>query len=214
MQQSCSTARGRTVHQYNCNDLLADLNIGWLKRNGAFKQATTFIDYDNTIIFNEKSDSRMTYKRAYGYQPGICFLNGDRVLYLENRNGNSDAKSFQGDTLERLFKILAKNGISRLDFFRADAASYQYEVIETLEGKVDTFYIGTRRSYVEKYYPQVKNWQKAKDRKGEDIQVGDISFKPFSNRYRKGEPQKTYRLLVKKKKRNDGQIDVFTQDGL
>lgn len=211
-KEPCTTLRGRVAHHYNYNDALADLNIKWLKKCGAFNQGSNFIDYDNTIIFNEKQDSKMTYKRAYGYQPGVCFLNGNKVLFLENRNGNSDAKSFQNDTLNRLFSVLDKNNITNLDFFRADAASYQFQVIQILKSRVNNFYIGARRSYVEKYYTQIKNWQRAKDKKGEDILIGDIYFKPFAKHYKNGDLPQTYRLLVKKKKRTDGQIDAFTQD--
>ncbi len=67
----------------------------------------------------------MTYKRDYGYQPGVGILNEQNVLYIENRNRNSDAKAFQLDTLERMFQHLKDNNISRIDKFRADAASYQ-----------------------------------------------------------------------------------------
>lgn len=210
--ESCTTCRGSVSHQYSCNDLLADLNIKWLKQCGAFKEAINFIDYDNTIIFNQKQDSKMTYKRDYGYQPGVCFLNENKVLYLENRNGNSDAKSFQVATLKRMFAALENNGITHFNFFRADAASYQYEVIEAIRGKVDAFYIGAKNCYVEKYFTQINNWQRAKDKKGEEILVGDITFRPFAKYYKQGQAPSTYRLLVKKKKKNNGQIDVFTQD--
>ena len=67
------------------------------------------IDYDNTILFTEKSDSKMTYKRNPGYQPGVCTINEEQVFYIENRNGNSDAKSFQSDTLNRIFTLTANN---------------------------------------------------------------------------------------------------------
>ena len=97
------------------------------------------IDYDNTIIFNEKSDSKMTYKRNPGYQPGVCTINEQQVFYIENRNGNSDAKSFQSDTLKRVFKLVKNNNIKTINHFRADAASYQYDVIELLEKKFRTF---------------------------------------------------------------------------
>jgi len=50
----------------------------------------------------------MTYKRNPGYQPGVCTVNEKYVLYIEGRNGNSDAKSFQHDTLDCLFKLLEK----------------------------------------------------------------------------------------------------------
>ena len=207
----CSTPRGTVKHQFNHNRMLCDLNIQLLKQLGEFDNQVV-LDYDNTILFNEKQDSKMTYKREYGYQPGVCFLNESKVLYLENRNGNSDAKSFQDATLGRMFKLLNSNGIYKIDKFRADAASYQYEVIKLVELMVGQFYIGAKNSYVERYYSQISNWTLTKDQMGEFIYVGYIDFCPFKKRYQRGIKPKTYRLLVKKKARQDGQLNAFTNE--
>ena len=155
----CKTKRGTVEHQYNHNGRLAEMNIKLLKKCGEFDKEEVVLDYDNTIAFNEKADSKMTYKRDYGYQPGVCFLNESKVLYLENRNGNSDAKSFQAATLARMFACLGKHGVHKVDKFRADSASYQFDVIRLLEGKASHFYIGA----VERQFDVLKNdfgWSK------------------------------------------------------
>ncbi|WP_168191291.1 transposase [Antarcticibacterium flavum] len=139
---------------------LESLNIDILKKLGVFKSDKLTIDYDNTIIFNEKEDSKMTYKRNYGYQPGVCTINEENILYIENRNGNSDAKSFQLDTLKRVFDLLDSQKIKKVHNFRADAASYQYDVISFLQSKVDNFYIGCRNSYVENIFPKLASGKK------------------------------------------------------
>jgi hypothetical protein len=146
--QMCRTKRGEVDHTYNTNQVLEKLNIALLKKLGVFDANELIIDYDNTIIFNEKSDSKMTYKRNPGYQPGVCTLNEHQVFYIENRNGNSDAKSFQSDTLKRVFKLVKYNNIKKINHFRADAASYQYDVIKLLDKNVKNFYIGCKNSYV------------------------------------------------------------------
>lgn len=210
--QDCMTPRGKVKHQFNYNELLFQLNIELLKKLGEFETDETILDYDNTIVFNEKEDSKITYKKAYGYQPGVCVLNETKVVYIENRNGNSDAKSFQVDTLKRMFELFDKNGISKLDKFRADAASYQYEVIKLIEQKVGKFYIGARNSYVEKYYSQIGNWKATTDQTGADVLIGDIKYAPFKKYYTKGQKPKEYRLVVKKKLRSDGQINAFTNE--
>lgn len=81
-----------------------------------------------------------------------------------------------------------------------------------MEENVDSFYIGTRNSYVQKYYSKVQNWIAAKDQKGEDILIGSVECFPFLNKYEKGEPSNKYRLLIKKKLRLDGQVDLMTND--
>ena len=163
------------------------------------------------MVYNEKADSVLTYKKAPGYQPGVCTLNTHSIVYLENRNGNSDAKSFQSDTLLRTFTLLDQHGIKHIDNFRADAASYQFEVIRLVEHYVTHFYIGTRMDYVGNYFSQIDNWQQTTDIKGEKIWVGDTTYTPFDKNYNaQNGPPKVYRLVVKKKTGKDGQINLFT----
>ncbi len=209
----CYTKRGTVEHTYNRNSMLEELNVELLIKLGAFSKGETIIDYDNTILFNEKSDSKMTYKRNPGYQPGVCTLNEEQVLYIENRNGNSDAKSFQADTLKRIFTLLKSKGIKRADHFRADAASYQFDVIKLLEGEVRNFYIGCKNSYIEKYFPQISQWQSMADTSDEVIEVGEITITPFQQQAKKCKKvTQEYRLIVKRKPTNDGQLSLFTQD--
>ena len=212
-EKTCRTKRGTVEHKYSTNNLLSELNIKILKKLGVFKAPILTLDYDNTIIFSEKKDCKMSYKRQPGYQPGICTINEKNLLYLENRNGNSDAKSFQHETLERMFEQLSKQGIDKITNFRADSASYQFDVIQLIEKKCNNFYISARNSYVEKYFTKVNHWEETYDSKGEKIWVGEINYIPFilNNRKRNTSP-KEYRLIVKKKENKDKQIDLITQD--
>ena len=189
----CFTKRGSVEHSYNRNSRLEELNIALLKKLGAFSNSENIIDYDNTIIFNEKSDSKMTYKRNPGYQPGVCTLNEDLVLYIENRNGNSDAKSFQADTLGRIFTLLESQGIKKADHFRADAASYQFDVIKLLEERVKNFYIGCRNNYIEKYFPQISKWEYITDSSNEIMEVGEITISPFRQQAKRDKEATTYK---------------------
>lgn len=205
------TPRGAVEHSYCVNELLEDLMVQMLKKTDVFNQDEMVLDYDNTILFCEKSDSKMSYKRAPGYQPGVATLNREFVVYLENRNGNSDAKSLQPETLKRLFEAWERNMDRSIDVFRADAASYQYEVIRLVESKVKHFYIGCRNSYVDKYYSQVTNWKEAIDSDGIPYQVGCIRIKPFTKRSKAADITE-YRLVVKRRKNKSGQLNMMTQD--
>ena len=211
--KTCRTKRGIVNHKYCENNLLSNLNIKLLKKMKAFSKPVLTLDYDNTIVFNEKSDSVLTYKKDRGYQPGVCTINTHQVLYLENRNGNSDAKSFQHQTLQRMFDLLDVHKIRKMDNFRADSASYQYDVIKLLVEKVHHFYISAKNSYVEKYYNQITNWEQTTDSKGRTIWIGDIYYTPFVQASTKeGKTPSIYRLVVKRKKNKSGQINVITQD--
>ncbi len=210
---TCHTKRGNVAHSYNANKVLEQLNISLLDKLRVFDTKDIVLDYDNTIIFNEKSDSKMTYKRNPGYQPGVCTLNEEHVLYIENRNGNSDAKSFQADTLQRLFELLNKNKIKKADHFRADAASYQYDVVRLLDKEVKNFYIGCRNSYIEKYFTQVKEWHIMDEESQNSMEVGEIYIVPFKKQSKDdGKEPKKYRLIVKRSLKENGQMDLFTQD--
>ena len=210
--ENCTTPRGTVDHVHNFNKVMANLNIAMLKSLGTFDQDDLVLDYDNTIVFAEKSDCKMTYKKAYGYQPGVCYLNEEQVLFIENRNGNSDAKSFQDKTLLRMFESLKENNIEKPYKFRADGASYQFDVIKLLKEQNCLFYIAARNSYVEKYFQEVDHWKKTKDKKGDPIEIGEIIYKPFVNKYRKGNEVPSYRLLIKRKVKPDHQGDLFTSD--
>ncbi|WP_445955971.1 transposase [Yeosuana sp.] len=139
---TCRTERGTVEHDVNRNDNLAKLNTELLDKLGAFDQEELTVDYDNTIIFAEKKDSKRNYKRGRGYQPGVATINTDNILYIENRNGNSDAKPFQAETLENMFGQLKQNNVGPIDNFRADAASYQLEVIKTVTKHCTNFLSG------------------------------------------------------------------------
>jgi hypothetical protein len=211
--QICHTRRGEVDHTYNTNQVLEQLNISLLKKLGVFDAKELTIDYDNTIIFNEKSDSKMTYKRNPGYQPGVCTINEQQVFYIENRNGNSDAKSFQSDTLNRVFKLLKDNNIKRIDHFRADAASYQYDVIDLLEKNVKNFYVGCRNGYIEKYFTLILNWVPFISSSDGPMEIGEINIIPFQRQARNDKRKpKEYRLVVKRKLKEDKQLDLFTMD--
>ncbi|PCJ01115.1 MAG: hypothetical protein COB15_01390 [Flavobacteriales bacterium] len=211
--QTCRTKRGNVDHQYCLNGLLSKINLLILKKLDTFDAPVLTLDYDNTIVYNEKSDSKLTYKKEKGYQPGVCTINTNQIIYLENRNGNSDAKSFQDITLARMFNLLEENKVRKIDNFRADSASYQYAVIRLLEQKVKHFYIAAKNSYVEKYFSTIETWVETSDRKGNPIWIADIYYTPFLKQSKEhGESAKSYRLVVKRKKKRSNQIDLITQD--
>lgn len=209
--QNCRTKRGVVEHEYNVNAELQDINIKLLKKLGVFEDESMVLDYDNTILFNEKKDSRMTYKHNPGYQPGVCTVNENHILSIENRNGNSDAKSFQDQTLTRIFDALKSNGVRKPDHFRADSASYQYDIIQLLEKEVNHFYIGCPNRYVEKHFSKVTEWVSLDPR--QRMEVGEVNYYPFGRQAEKqGKQVKVYRLIVKRCPNKSGQINLLTQD--
>src|SRR5690606_11414161 len=102
--------------------------------------------------------------------------------------------------------------VKKIKNFRADAASYQYDVISFLQEKVEHFYIECRNSYVEKYFSQIDNWEAMGNKNG-SLEVGYIDINPFKRQagLENQKPQ-TYRLIAKRTPKKDAQVDLITQD--
>lgn len=208
-----NTPRGNSDHEFCHNDLINRLNIRVLKAIPSFKTKGATLDYDNSFIFSNKADANMTYMKEYGYAPGVGII-GNKVAYIENRNGNSDAQTLQQDTLRRMFELLGSENI-QIDNFRADSASYQFSTLLEISKNVKRFYIKARMTQTtSRTIAQIDNWKQIK--KGNEIVYrGDTSFIPFtSNKHRHGQkhPLIPYRLVVTKEKRRDGQINLFTNE--
>jgi len=207
------TSRGIKKHEFSHNDLLNRINVKLVKRLSTFNQEHNghTLDYDNTILFTKKEDAKMTYKKGFGYAPGVGII-GNHVVYVENRNGNSDAQTLQQDTLQRMFDLLDSEGI-RVDKFRADGASYQFSTLDVISRNANKFYVRTRMGEgLFKAIEKIQNWQPV-DSNDEEVYRGDIVFTPFESiakRNKQTHLLKKYRLVVTKVKRDDGQINLFS----
>ncbi|MBR9682590.1 MAG: IS1380 family transposase [Candidatus Aenigmarchaeota archaeon] len=209
--QVFDTPRGSKRHEFGINDRLSDLNIRILKKLSLIHKHNNILDYDNTIIFTEKADATMTYKRDTGYCPGVGII-GNNIVYLENRNGHSDAQTLQQDTLKRMFDTLKTQGVN-IGVFRADSASYQLSTLSVISGKVDKLYIRGRMSEsMHEAICQINHWNKIIfDDK--IVYRGEVEFTPFEKIAKRTKQQhllKKYRLIVTKERRNDGQSNLFT----
>jgi len=205
--------RGISLHQFSLHPFLNELNLKLLCKLNFDEKALHTLDYDNTLIFNNKSDSLSTYKRAFGYCPGVGII-GNQIVYIENRNGNSAAKDLQFETLTRMFRELEKQQI-QIHSFRADGASYQFNIVDFISKKVNTFFIrAVMSAALAQQITTIENWEEVI--LGNEIAYrGEITYIPFTNIAQKKKQQhklKEYRLVVTKLKRNDEQINAFTSE--
>lgn len=129
--QFSTAKRGKTEHQFSLAQELNRLNKKMLLLLPGFQKEDVVLDYDNTLIFTEKEDARLTYKKENGHFPGVGII-GKHVVYVENRNGNSTAQVLQHETIERMASMLEEAGIT-IDVIRVDSASYTYEIIKAME---------------------------------------------------------------------------------
>lgn len=200
-------------HEFSIHMALNKLNIKIIKLLGGTNSKSVILDYDNTIIKTKKADAKRTYLKEKGYNPGVGII-GDKIVYIENRNGNSDAQSYQEKTLGRMFKLLNIEGI-KINVFRADSASYTFPVIETVKKYVDHFFIRARNDQsVTNAIARINNWEEAV-LNDEQVLIGSITYRPF-HRARcqriKKHPLSDYRLVVIKVPRKDGQLNFFTNE--
>jgi hypothetical protein len=208
----CTTQRGKSTHEFCLNDSLNNLNIRILKRIGCLSpNRPVTLDYDNTFIFCDKADARNTYLKQHGYNPGVGLV-GRQVVYLENRNGNSDAQTLQQDTLDRMFTLLKQQGII-IDKFRADSASYQLSTLSVISRNANTFYIRARMNEtLADAIKSIVKWEKVTVDKQEAFRAS-VDFTPFlkiAKRTNQEDLLVPCKLIITKIKRADGQIDLFT----
>jgi len=207
--QLFDTVRGTVKHEFNFNKNLTALNLAVLKKLSLLKKDELTLDYDNTLIFTKKADAKKTYKSERGYAPGVGLIDSN-VVYVENRNGNSDAQTLQQDTLTRMFQALndAKIKVHR---FRADAASYQLLTLSVAREHADFLYVRARKdAAVMKAIASIKHWQETAI---EGVFRGTVDFVPFINRgkyHHSPHLLETYRLVVTKEPNADGQLNIFT----
>lgn len=203
-----TSRKGIMEHEFSPHHKLFNINLMLLEKIADLQNSAGILDYDNTIIFNDKADSKVTYKQIKGYHPGVGILDGN-VVFIENRNGNCQANIKQDRLLEMMFSGLSQRHIP-IKAFRADRASYQLEVIEIVDRYVDRFYIRAKMSEpLAVAINSITNWVDI----GNGQMQGDTPFTPFvrtSRRLKRKDPPKTYRLVVTKELRNDKQINMFT----
>jgi len=199
------TSKSGVKHYFNINEKLNILIIKALFKTGQLDSKTGYtLDYDNQVIATEKYDALKTYKKCDGYQPGVASI-GKYIVHIEGRNGNSQAKYQQAETLQRTFSLLDKQNIT-IKRFRADSASYQKQVIDLVTDKSEYFYIRAVRSanmeqQISLLGPEA--WEKV--RLGtQEMEVAQIKdYSPFDG-------QRSYRLVVSRIKRKDRQTGIFT----
>jgi len=196
---------GDVTHQFNTHDKLNDcLQKLAIKTNTITASDNNILDFDNVILDNEKQDAAKTYKMTTGYQPAIASI-GRQIVFIEGRGGNTPAAYKMNETLEKCFQQLKNNNI-HIEHFRSDSAAYQQTVVEQVEKNCTCFYVRIDDSQnlrdAIKDIPQ-SNWKQI-TLNNKKVEVADTPFIPFNGK-------KAYRAVVQRRKRKDGQFDIFTQ---
>lgn len=191
-------------YEFNINAKLNRLNIKSLLLNNQLETGVLYdFDYDNQIIATEKYDCKRTYKNTNGYFPGVATI-GNRVVYIENRDGNANVKFEQAATLQRAYGLLKENNI-KIKRSRMDAGSYAKDIIEVVASNSDLFYIRANRcAEITRQISEVQEW--------ETVEINYKKYEVASLKFTQFFEQSNYRLVVMREKTGDNQIDMFTGD--
>ena len=191
-------------YNFNINNKLNSLNIKSLILTKQLITGESYdFDYDNQIIPTEKYDTKRTYKNVNGYCPGIATID-NKIVYIENRDGNANVKFEQASTLARAYKLLNDNNI-KVNRSRMDAGSYSKEIIDVVAKNSKLFYIRSNRSAdLYNQILEIKEW-KTVEINYKIYEVASIKFAQFSE-------TENYRQVIMREKSTDKQLDLFTGD--
>lgn len=199
------TAKSGVKHEFNTHLKMNELLIKTLLKTKQLssKKAEYIFDYDNQFIPTEKYDSKRSYKQKNGYFPGVASIDNHPV-YVENRNGNSQVKYKQSETLQRAYGLLKENNI-KIKHSRMDCGSFDKKVIDIVEENSEFFYIRAQRCA--SLYEAVQNidtWETVYIGV-KQYQIASIDYQPFGE-------NKKYRYVITREPQNTSQGDLFTGD--
>jgi len=192
-------------HEFNVNEGMNRLMIKQLihcKQLLSTNTEYTF-DYDNQFLPTDKYDAKRSYKHADGYFPGIASIN-NLPVYIENRNGNSNVKYKQDQTLQRAYDLLGEVNI-KVKRSRMDCGSFSKDIVKVVEANSDYLYIRAQRcdDLFDKIN-KIKEWT--------SVEIGFKQYEVASIQYTPFGENKEYRYVVSREKNTDGQFNIFTGD--
>ena len=193
-------------YSFNTAEKLNTLLLRMIRRMGLIKVGSHVdLDFDHQFIPAHKFDAKYSYKQDSGYFPGWASIGGI-IVGGENRDGNTNVRFHQEDTLRRIMdRVTLELGVV-IERFRADCGSFSKGIIQTVEQRCNTFYIRAANcdSRCEDFR-QLKEWK--------SVEVGyercDVISVSIDNLIE----GKSYRLVVQRSPLKDkdgrGQTDIF-----
>lgn len=198
------TSKSDKSYSFNINYKLNLLNIkSLLLTNQLTKDKYYDFDYDNQIIATGKYDAKNTYKHSKGYCPGVGTI-GNKIVFIENRDGNANVKFEQASTLTRAYSLLKEEGI-KINRSRMDAGSYSQDIIKVVATNSKLFYIRANKS--EDLCAQIANidtWETVEI----NYKIYEVASIPFTQFFE----EENYRLVIMREKGKNNQTDLFTGD--
>jgi len=197
-------SKRNTSYNFNINNKMNKLNIKSLKLTNQLNENKEYdLDYDNQINANKKWDAKKNYKKSTGYFPGIATIE-NKIISIENRDGNANVKFKQSNTLERTYNLLEDENIT-INRSRMDAGSYSKEIIDVVDNHSKLFYIrANKSSFLNQRLRNITNWTSVEI----NYKKYEVASLPFTQFYE----DRNYRLVIMRELTVDKQTNIFTQD--
>ena len=123
------------------------------------------LDIDATVIESYKSIARTTYKMFPGFTPILGHINGGYMIHQEFRAGNVVPADHNLSFVQRCEDQLPND--RKIEYLRADAASYQVSLFNYCNTKKITYVIGGRLDHnVLQMIKQVTDWKPSDTKEG------------------------------------------------
>ena len=193
-------------YSFNTAEKLNVLLLRMIRRMGLIKAGSRIdLDFDHQFVPAHKFDAKYSYKQEFGYFPGWASIGGI-IVGGENRDGNTNVKFHQEDTLRRIMdRVTSELGVV-IARFRADCGSFSKEIIQTVEQRCDAFYI--RAANCGRRYEEFRRHEE-----WESVEVGCEKCEVASVSMDNLIGGKWYRLVVQRSpmKEKDGRVrrDMF-----
>lgn len=144
---------------------IESINRKLLQRHLKTVDEPLVLDIDASVIFSQKSTAVATYKMQSGYTPMVGHINGGYVLHSEFRSGNIAPADNNLTFVKRCEAQLPKD--KKLQYLRADSASYQAKLFDYCEENGITYTIGgnlDRSVYAN--IKEIKEWEVIQTKEG------------------------------------------------
>lgn len=194
------TSESKKSYDFNTADDMNKLLINALLKAGQLEVGKEYdLDFDHQYIETEKFDAKPTYKKFLGYGPGVAVI-GDNIVGVENRDGNTNVRFHQKDTLERMFKRLEDAGVC-INRARMDCGSCSEEIVSMVEAHCKCFYIRSNRcaSLYDSMFA-LTGW-KEEEINGNRFELNSILVEKWKG--------KAHRLVIQRQRRENCQLDIW-----
>ncbi|MDQ3192715.1 MAG: transposase [Bacteroidota bacterium] len=166
LAKKAETQKCYKSHEVNSSEKFNEMLIDGALLVGVLNKEQKYtLDYDTTEIINKIKHSRRFYKGngKKAYSPAVAMIN-NIPIYIENRNGDSNAAFNLSETIEKALNLLEKKGI-QIETIRVDAAGFSMGFVQMAENRGLKYVTRAKSPKVRNEKKFIRNWTKVNNSK-------------------------------------------------